>query len=543
MKRIIAALLAMLMVCTVFVACDSKDADKKESKQEISEVKDDKGTDTDEPDTEGTGKYENKVVFSASSVDVDSSVDYFDEARYKKLNEMFNFEIEFVPVAWDTWAERDRIWINSGDMPDIMFWDFNYNDYVKYTNQGLLKALPDDYQTKYPNLASVINRTGVEDFLKDVNDGELYIIPNVIYQTPVTEIPIDQYVAFYRKDWAEQLGFEIGETTTMDELCELADAMMKQDPGGNGDGKTIGITGAPPEMYHTFVRPFSTYYDKVYNNGTEYTYGALDDGTLDGILNMKEIYDSGVVDRDFYTVKGIEYRDKFYAGKAGIMLSGCSVSHYAVEFSAQFKEANPDLDPFECMGITAVTDNDGTYHAVNSMNFWASSIFSADMDDEAMDRALAILDYIATEEGQYLVYLGVEGEDYTMDGDEYVMELDSSGNAPNSQMKNYYWTKPILPDDWALHDPTINDDARQVVLDVFKAKEKDMSVTMIDYDYTFLSSPEKSNSTIEGDTTDAITQVLLSQGDIAEEWNKWKESVMPKVEPVLSEVNSELLGK
>lgn len=485
--------------------------------------------------------YEKKIKFSASSVDVDANVSYAEEARYKKLNEMFNFEIEFVPVAWDTWAERDRIWINSGDMPDVMFWDFNYNDYLKYTKQGMLKPLPSDLAEKYPNLGKVIERTGVADFLEKANDGELFIIPNVIYQTPITNIPIDSNVAFYRKDWAKKLGFEIDSTTTIDELCALADAMVKQDPGGNGAGKTIGITGAPYELYHSFLRPYNEHFSDIYNKDGAYVYGAYEDATLEGIKSVKKIYDSGVIDRDFYTIKGPEFRDKFYAGKAGIMLSGCSVSHYAVEFTGQFKEANPGLDPFECMGITAITDNDGKYHAVNGMNFWASSIFNADMDDETMDRILAILDYISTEEGQKLVYLGVEGEDYTKNGDEYVMKLDAEGKVPTSQMKNYFWTKPVLPDDWALHDPTINEEARQTVLDIFKAKEDNMSVVMLDYDYLFLASEEKSKFSVN--VTDAITQTLLTKGDIESEWNKWKESVKPKVDPVLTEVNKEILGK
>ncbi len=531
MKKALSLILALIIIISMFAGC-SKGGKGSSS---IAPSKDPNGTQNTE------NKFEKKIKFSASSVDVDANASYLDEARYKKLNEMFNFEIEFVPVAWDTWAERDRIWINSGDMPDVMFWDFNYNDYVKYTKQGILKALPADYTTKYPNLASVINRTGVEDFLKNVNGGELCIIPNVIYQTPITEIPIDSNVAFYRKDWAKKLGIEVGPTITMDELCKLADEMIKKDPGGNGAGKTIGITGPAPSVYFSFLLPFNNRYAEIYNNGTEYVYGPYDDSTLEGIKNVKSVLNTGVIDQDFYTVKGNEYRDKFYAGKAGIMLSGCSVSHYAVEFTGQFKEANPNLDPFESMGITAITDNKGVYHAQNGVNFWASSIFNADMDDEKMDRILSIMDYISTEEGQKLVYLGVEGEDYTKNGDKYEMKLDSEGKAPISQMKNYYWTKPILPDDWALHDPTIDESARKVVIDVFKAKEANMNVAMLDYNYTFLSSPEKNNFAVN--VSDAITQVLLSKGDLEAEWAKWKESVRPKVEPVLKEVNEQLLKK
>ena len=540
MKRVLPLIIMLSIIGSIVIGCGKATSDSDTGNTGIT---DNTGSTKPSETTSSTQekRFEKRIKFTASSVDVDSNVSYFDEARYQKLDEMFNFEIEFVPVAWDTWAERDRIWINSGDMPDVMFWDFNYNDYVRYSQDGVLKALPEDYAEKYPNLAKVIKRTGVEDFLKKVNDGLLYIIPHVIYQTPITDIPIDSYVAFYRKDWAKKLGIEIGETTTIDELCHLAEEMIKKDPGGNGPGKTIGITGSIGTIYHTFLRPYNDNFDKIYKNGNEYVFGLFDSETLEGIKNVKQILDSGVLDRDFYTVKGLEYRDKFYAGKAGIMLDGCSVSHYAVEFTGQFKEANPELDPFECMGITAVTDNNGVYHAVNNMNFWSSSIFNAEMDDETMDRILSIFDYIATEEGQKLIYLGVEGKDYTKDGDKYIMKLDADGNVPTSQMKNYFWTKPILPDDWALHDPTINEDARQTVLNIFKAKEANMSVSMIDYDYTFLSTPEKSKFSLN--VSDEITKILLSSDGIDSAWEKWKESVRPKVEPVIKEANQELLNK
>ena len=51
-------------------------------------------------------------------------------------------------------------------MPDAMFWNFNYADYKNYTSQGLIKQLPADYESKYPNLTKAINRSGIAPYLK-----------------------------------------------------------------------------------------------------------------------------------------------------------------------------------------------------------------------------------------------------------------------------------------------------------------------------------------------------------------------------------------
>ncbi len=541
MRKYLAIILSLAFILTIFVGCGTDGSTTASQTQSATPSSSStKGSESSSSES-SDNLYKEKIVFTASSVDVDANADYHNEARYQFLNDMFNFEIEFVPVSWDTWAERDRIWINSGDMPDVMFWDFNYNDYLKYARDGILKPLPDDYESKYPNLANVIKRTEVADFLKEKFDGKLYAIPHVIYQTPITELSIDSRVAFYRKDWAKALGIELDELTTAEELKDLALQMIEKDPGGNGSGKTIGITSSPPYFYMAFIMPFNKHFDEFYFNGSEYVYGPFEKETLDGIKYVKELLDSGAIDRDFYTVKGLEYRDKFMAGKAGIWLDGCSVSHYAVEFTGQFKEANPELDPFDAMGITAVTGNDGIYYAQNIMNYWSCSIFNADISDEKMDRILSIFDYISTQEGQYLVYLGVEGIDYTIENGQYIVKKDENGNVPVSQMKNYFWTKPILPDDWALRDPTIDESARQTVLNIFKAKEKNMDIRMLDYDLLFLSSPEKSNFSLN--VSDAITQILLSQKDVETAWTEWKQSVEPSVQTVLDEINRELLGK
>ena len=45
------------------------------------------------------------------------------------------------PWTWSNWNERTRIWINSGDMPDVMVFNFtqtNYPEAAGYVEQGLL---------------------------------------------------------------------------------------------------------------------------------------------------------------------------------------------------------------------------------------------------------------------------------------------------------------------------------------------------------------------------------------------------------------------
>ena len=155
-------------------------------------------------------------------------------------------------------------------MPDMLFWDFNLKDYMSYAKQGLIKALPEDLEQKYPNLAAAMKKTGVADYLKTMDEeNKLYMIPNVIYLNPPTEttdLILDPKVVYYRKDWAAAVGIEVGDTITMEQIAELAKAFIDKDPGQNGAGNTVGISAPPASIDSAFVRASNQNNEQFYKN-------------------------------------------------------------------------------------------------------------------------------------------------------------------------------------------------------------------------------------------------------------------------------------
>ena len=83
-----------------------------------------------------------RITFSATSINLPDNVSFMEDDIYRTYDEKFNFAYDLINITWETWAERDRLWITSGDMPDMLFWDFNLKDYMSYAKQGLIKALP-----------------------------------------------------------------------------------------------------------------------------------------------------------------------------------------------------------------------------------------------------------------------------------------------------------------------------------------------------------------------------------------------------------------
>jgi putative aldouronate transport system substrate-binding protein len=531
--KAVSLLCCVALVGTILAACNGKSGNKE----------------TGATGTGGATSFAKRIQFSATSVDVKENVNYMQDEIYKTLDKKFNFEYKLIPLSWDNWHERDRIWINSGDMPDMMFWDFNFLDYKNYIKQGLIKPLPKDYEKKYPNLAKSIAKSGVADFLKKQDpEGRLYMVPNVIYNTPVTQttdLILDPKVVYYRKDWAKKVGVEVGDTLSVEQLANLAKQFVEKDPGGNGANRTVGISSTSSQLFSAFVQTYNQNYNKFYKKDGKYVFGGFDDSTFEGVKSFYAYFKQGIIDKDFYAFKGKEFRDKFDAGIAGMFIDGASAANINERIQS-FAKANPGIDANAAVGVATVVDKQGKYQGeTNLMNFWAGELFNPNLDDEKFDRILRILDYIATPEGQRLVFAGVEGKDYVMKGDkiEITREKDASGNfkyiADLYPSYYFFYTKVILPDDWSAKDPSLPASARDAAVKMFRIKEKITNLVPPDFDLIFLSAPNKDKFNVSVD--DAIVKATFSDKDLETAWNEWKKSVEPKVNAVKDEINSALV--
>ena len=119
----------------------------------------------------------------------------------------------------------------------------------------------------------------------------------------------------------------------------------------------------------------------------------------------------------------------------------------------------------------------GKYNGTEMMNYWSTTIFNPNIDDEKLDRILTLYDYIATPEGQKLINLGIEGKDYKVEGDKIIItrEKDEHGNfqhiTKTHPSAGYFYTKVVLPDDWSINDPSIPAITRDQVKTLFKEKQ------------------------------------------------------------------------
>jgi len=141
--RPVSIILAVLLVLLSAAACTKKSDDNQPSGSSASA-----SPSTSQNDGGGTGSVtgdggdggwkpqsdlSKKIKFTYASVQGIEGYDYTKGdplARY--YSERFNYEMDVAALNWDNWNDRLRIWINSGDMPDVAVYNYIHADAASF---------------------------------------------------------------------------------------------------------------------------------------------------------------------------------------------------------------------------------------------------------------------------------------------------------------------------------------------------------------------------------------------------------------------------
>ena len=450
------------------------------------------------------------------------------------------------------WNERLRIWINSGDMPDVAHWGFNYGELADYAAQDAVYRFPDDWKERWPNVAAsqeyVPGAAVAEEKL-----GGTYVLFRTIFANHRPSERLSYHALLYmRKDWMEACGVEIKDTYSPSELEEIATKFKEMDPGNVGSQLVpISIrTYDVPKIYPGTVFPESINVGDGYykdENG-QFQWAPADERTLEGLEKYQNLYTSGLLDPEFYTLTRYEGTEKFYiGGTAGIVLDD-GMGYMIQSRMEDGLQKNLGLDPDEALHIAQLVGEDGKYYYREDMNFYGSIIFSPDITDEQFERAMDILDFCCTEEGQEIINMGFEGEDWELDENgEYVSLLPNeiTGNASSILGSKYpsadvFFGGIILGDDFQFVTPNYTKETRDIISHFYELRDELSDETTLlprEYDYEFYSSRAKTQANM--DLSEEYAQLILKDGDLETNWKNWVDEKMQLVQPLLDELNQQ----
>lgn len=223
-KRIIAILLAAMMIVALVAGCGSKDTPSDSNStndatnNEANAGNNDVGGDVDT----GSGeKVKLTALFSKHALTKDVN-----EMQWlKDLQEECNVEVEWQQITAD-WDQKKPAMFASGNIPDLLFSATNSADYAQYP--GLFENLEPLIEQHAPNIQRMFEEHPETKTLVTELTGEIYSTPKYQRYWPGTNSTM-----FINKTWLDNLGLDV--PTTWDELYDVLVEFKNKDANGNGD--------------------------------------------------------------------------------------------------------------------------------------------------------------------------------------------------------------------------------------------------------------------------------------------------------------------
>ncbi len=228
----------------------------------------------------------------------------------KEMKDKYNINVEYVSVPRSSSDDKLNIMMSGGNAPDIVF-TYNQNIFNNFAVNGGLADLTEAYNN---------NGSDIKKYVADAqNMGLVAGKQFAIMKQRGVEAP--RHTAYIRKDWLDKLGLEMPKTK--DELAAYLQAVKDKNPGGVENVIPWAMSGRndTEKGYLNFVGSYVNLAgDKdayVYSE----TYMAVAPGAVDGIKKLNEMYNKGLISRDFATDTTEDiYKAQVSAGNVGFVL-------------------------------------------------------------------------------------------------------------------------------------------------------------------------------------------------------------------------------
>jgi putative aldouronate transport system substrate-binding protein len=164
------------------------------------------------------------------------------------------------------------------------------------------------------------------------------------------------FVRAIRKDWLDKFGLGIPET--VDDLYEAVKKFTLNDPDGNGEDDTVGMTSANTWNMQDIFHAFGVHMNHVGahcftpdpTDNYSYTDGMLKPQMKDCLEWLADVYQNGYMDPEIWTNGGSQMRDRLSSGYAG---SAYYWNSWVYGWESRAQATNPDADFEPIIALTS----------------------------------------------------------------------------------------------------------------------------------------------------------------------------------------------
>ncbi|GAT74452.1 extracellular solute-binding protein [Microbacterium hydrocarbonoxydans] len=338
-----------------------------------------------------------------------------DNSFTQEVEKKFDIDFEWQTTTYDgsVAGEKRQVSLASGDYPDAYFlvpWvdAFSRSEILKYGQQGVLVPLEDLIDEHAPALKERFEEK--PDWKQSVTapDGHIYALTQWS-ECFHCSFPSKLWI---NSAWLDTLGLE--QPTTTEELREVLLAFKNGDPNGNGQQDEVPLSGESTQPIVNYFLNAFTYVP--YSNGAtppltrdgdEVQLAATTDDWREGLRYVTSLAEDGLLDTTAFTQNGDAL--KAIGDNASAEILGSAVSlHPYVFVSAE----SPDGRDTHYDALAPVAGPDGTQYAtwrspVNPLGMFALTNKST---EEERIKAIKLIDYLVTDEGDRRGAMGPEGE-------------------------------------------------------------------------------------------------------------------------------------
>ncbi|MDO4292263.1 MAG: extracellular solute-binding protein [Eubacteriales bacterium] len=304
----------------------------------------------------------------------------------EQIKETYNINVEYVAVPRSSSDDSLNIMMSGGTAPDIVF-TYDQAMFYNFASNGALADLTEVY-SKYGS--------NIEEYCQEAQGiGTLGDVRYAVMKQRGTEQP--RHMAYIRQDWLDELNMEM--PTTKAELGEYLKAVKENKLGGDNTVPwAMGGRGDTEKNYLNFVGSYVTLADDreayIYNEA----YMAVAPGSKDGLKQLNEWYNEGLITRDFPTDTSEDVMKADIAnGNAGFILTDLT------EPWDSFKVLNSETGGETFVPLYCFDLPDGSYRNPFEYRYAMFVMVPSTTSGEKLDACMMYLNWLADPENAKMV--------------------------------------------------------------------------------------------------------------------------------------------
>nr|WP_300786621.1 extracellular solute-binding protein [uncultured Acetatifactor sp.] len=536
-KKVTALFLAAAMAMSVMTGCGSNGGSASENDSKSSESKPAEESKEEKEESDASAESAGGEEASGGSITfplaetmeftsfsgMNQSYTLPDTLAMQEAMSRANINITFDSVLSADLTEKRNLMLASGEYPDMLFKSgIGMGDLTKYGGQGILIPLEDLIHEYMPNLTAKLDEIDGWQYLTSP-DGHIYSIPEISARGEIN-------LFWLNKKWLDNLSLE--EPKSMDDLYEVLKAFKERDANGNGD----------PDDEIPFSLTQGDYLGLLKYSGFSYDEGsmcAVIDGKLtyvpttdyfrEYVAYLAKLYQEGLLEQTSFTQGGEQQQA---TGQSGDVYGSFWTMGAFLTVGRDNDDDYVVMTPF----------HEDTYPIITGIKVGTMAITDACEHPEVL---MAWADYLYSEEGGILAWMGVEGKTYQvadngkwewMLGGEYGDDIATVRSSATIQGAQNH--PSIQPDFWFEMSPEVDAD------EVYLNNERQRIAGLGKVPLPMMAYTEEDNAQIatfradiDGYINQFIAQVCTGEVDLESGWDTYLETMEAMGASALAELH------